>query len=99
MNPEMVGWMGGGIGAVIGIIGALIGTYFTVKNTSSQAERAFVMKASVVCWVFTLSFVAAMLLIPSWHKHLLWIPYAVLLIVGIAFWNRTQARLRQPQQH
>ncbi len=98
MDPETVGQLGGWIGAIvgsgIGVLGGLIGTYFTIKNTKGPRERAFAIKASIICWVLVIAFVAAMLLIPTWHKHLLWIPYAILLFWGIRAWNKTQFRIR-----
>jgi len=101
MDPETIGrlggWIGGIVGGGIGVLGGLIGTYFTIKNTKSARERAFAMKASIICWILVIAFVAAMLLIPTWHKHLLWIPYAVLLIWGIRVWNKTQFRIRNEE--
>lgn len=84
-------------GGIIGVLGGLVGTCFTIKNTKSPRERAFATKASIICWVLVIAFVAAMLLIPTWHKHLLWIPYSVLLIWEIRVWNKTQFEIRNDE--
>ena len=94
---KLGGWIGGILGAVVGVLGGIIGTYFTVKNTKGPRERAFAVKASIVCWVFVLVFVAAMFLIPTWHKHFLWIPYVVLLILGIRIGNNRLAQIRKEE--
>ena len=104
MDPETIGRLGGWIGVIVGgiggIVGGVIGTYFMVKNiknTKSPRERGFVIKASIIGWILVIAFVAAMLLIPTWYKHLLWIPYAILLILGIRFFNKTQFRIRNEE--
>ena len=91
------GWIGGILGAVLGTLGGVIGTYVSIRNTNGPRERAFAIKASIVCWVFVLAFVAGLLLIPGWYRHLLWIPYGILLFVGIRLWNKTQLRIRQEE--
>ena len=96
-NGQLWGWVGGGIGALCGILGGVIGTYFSIKNTRGPRERAFAVRASIVCWIFVLVFVGAMFLIPTWHKHLLWIPYTILLIVGIRICNKKFAQIRNEE--
>ena len=91
------GWIGGILGAVLGALGGVIGTYFSIRNTNGPRERAFAIKASIVCWVFVFAFCAGMLLISGWYKHLLWIPYVVLLVFGIYWWNKAQFRIRQEE--
>jgi hypothetical protein len=102
MDPQSIGslagWIGGVVGCGIGVAGGIVGTYFTLKNTNGPRERAFAIKASIVGWIFVVVFVAAMCLIPTWHKHLLWIPYTLLLLWGIRVWNRTQFRIRNEEK-
>lgn len=98
MDPSTLGgWIGGILGAAVGVLGGVIGTYFSIRNTNGRRERAFAIKASIVGWVLVLAFAAGMLLIPGWYKHLLWIPYVVLLVFGIRWWNKTQFRIRQEE--
>ena len=91
---QLGGWAGGLLGVLLGILGGAIGTYCSVRNTRGPRERAFAVKMSIVCWVFVALFVAGLFLIPGWYKHLLWVPYVLLLVVGIQWSNRVQARIR-----
>src|SRR5262245_48340981 len=97
MKPAMWGWIGGIVGGAIGLLGGVIGTYFSVKNTLGPRERAFVIKASAICWVFVTAFLVAMFLLPSPQRFLLWVPYAVLLPIGIRVWNKKQMRIRKEE--
>lgn len=97
MKPETVGLIGGLLGSVIGVLGGAIGTYYTIRNTRGPRERAFVVKASVLCWVLVISFLVAMLLLPTPQRYFLWIPYGLLLPLGIRAWNRNQARIRKEE--
>ncbi len=69
MDPETVGKLagpiGGIVGAGIGVLGGLVGTYLTLKNTKGPRERAFAIKASIIGWVLIIAFVAAVLLVPT----------------------------------
>lgn len=97
-GEAMAGWIGGIVGSVIGILGGLFGTWCSIRNTNSPREREFVVKASVMCWVFVGGFLAAMFLIPSPFRFLLWIPYPFLLVAGIVYWNRGQQRIREEDE-
>lgn len=97
MKPETVGLLGGIVGSVIGVLGGAIGTYFSIRNTRGPKERAFVIKASVLCWVLVAAFVAAALLLPPPQRYLVWLPYAILLPLGILAWNRKQSRIRKEE--
>ena len=97
MNPELVGWIGGILGALIGVAGGLIGTYYSVRNTRGPRERAFMVRVAVGCWVLVLTFVAALFLTPAEYRYWLWLPYGLVLVLGIGWANRAQARIRQEE--
>lgn len=100
LSPQTVrilAWAGGLLGGAVGVLGGALGTYAGVKNTRGPRERAFVIRAAVLCWALVLAFVLGLLLIPGWYKHLLWIPYVVLLVLGIRSWNRAQLRIRREE--
>lgn len=94
MDPQTAGTLGAWLGGGIGVLGGLVGTWFSIRNTQSPRERAFVIKASLICWALVIAFVASLLLIPTWHRHLLWIPYSLLLVWGIRRWNKMQLRIQ-----
>jgi len=91
------GWILGIGGAVIGLMGGIIGTYFSIKNTRGPRERAFMLKSSVVCWLGITVFLGLLFTLPSPHRHFLWMPYVVLLPLGIIHSNRTQQRIRKEE--
>jgi hypothetical protein len=99
MGPgELGGWIGivgGTVGSVVGIAGGAIGTWFSIRNTRGPRERSFVIKASLVCWVAVTAFVVGLMVLPSPQRFFFWIPYAILLPLGISLFNRKQAELRR----
>ena len=90
MNSGLIGGIAGG---VIGLIGGLVGTCASIRNTSGPRERAFTVKASIIGWIAGLIFLA-LLLLPSPWRFFLWLPYGILLPLGIIKWNKTQQRIR-----
>jgi len=93
----MWGWIGGIAGGVIGLIGGVIGTYFSIKNTIGPAERSFMIKSAVVCWFAGLIFLGLLLALPSPYRWFMWIPYSILLPLGIIYGNRRQQAIRQEE--
>ena len=94
MNPELIGLIGGVVGGIVGVAGGLLGTYFSIKNTKGPLERAFVIKASIACWIFVLAFVFGMCLTPGLYKLFLIPIYVVGLVASILLWNKKQAQIR-----
>jgi hypothetical protein len=97
MDPQTLGLLGGLAGAAIGVLGGAFGTYVSIHNTQGPRERAFVIRASVICWVLAVTFVATVLLLPSPHRYIVWLPYAVVLFVAIRLWNKGQSRIRKEE--
>lgn len=97
-------WIGTIAGSVVGILGGVCGTYCSIRNSRVPRERAVVIRAAVECSVFVTLFLVLLLgglfLLPvpyAWLTHLLWLPYALLLVLGIRRWNTVQARIRQQE--
>ena len=93
----MGGLIGGTVGGVGGVAGGIIGTYCSIKNTKGPKERAFMWKASIVCWLAIGLFLGLMFLLPNPYRYFLWIPYSILMVLGIPFINRTQQRIRKEE--
>jgi hypothetical protein len=49
---------------------------------------------SLVAWLGVTLFLVLLFILPSPWKHLMWIPYGVLLPIGIVRCNRRQAAIR-----
>jgi hypothetical protein len=94
MNTGLIGGVTGGI---LGLLGGIVGAYFSIKNTNSQRERAFIIKCISVCFIAVSVFCALMFTLPSPYRHLLWIPYSILLPWGIRVVNRKQQRIRETE--
>ena len=92
MNAGMVGGL---IGSIIGLAGGAIGTYFSIKNTKGPLERAFMIKASVIAWIAISVFLILMFLLPNPYRHWLWVPYGILLPLGIIKLNKKVAEIRE----
>jgi len=93
----MWAWIGGIVGGIIGIAGGILGTYFGIKNTNGPRERSFMIKSAVVCWIAMLIFLGSLLGLSSPYRWLLWIPYGILLPLGIIYGNRKQRAIRQEE--
>ena len=88
------GLIGGIVGSVLGVIGGAIGTYFSVTNTGSPAERSFMIKVSIFFWVAIVLFLALLLTIPKPYNMVMWVFYGILLPVGIIKTNKGLAEIR-----
>lgn len=84
-------------GAAVGVLGGVLGTYATLKNTKGPRERAFVVRASALCWVLILAFVVAIVRIPGWYNLIMFIPYVILLVFAGWWWNQAQMRIRREE--
>jgi len=95
MHP---GWIGGIVGSVVGLAGGIVGTWAAIRHTEGPKERAFMVRASIVVWALLLLFFALMIGLPSPWRHLVWIPTAVLLPLGILRWNRRLQEIRTAER-
>ncbi|MDD2237922.1 MAG: hypothetical protein PHG65_12020 [Kiritimatiellae bacterium] len=91
------GWIGGIAGGVLGLAGGIIGTYFSVKNTNGPLERSFMIKSAVVCWIAVLIFLGLLVGLPNPYRYFAWIPYSILLPLGIMYGNRRQQAIKQQE--
>jgi hypothetical protein len=88
------GLIGGIVGGAIGVLGGLVGTYFSIKNTAGPRERRFMIRVAIVAWIVVSAFMAGLLLLPMPYNFLLWIPYGIALPLAILWCNRRQQRIR-----
>ncbi len=90
-----VGLVGGIVGGLIGIAGGAYGTYNSIRKTDGPLQRAYMIKASVVTWVAVIVFIVLLLVLPRPYNFLLWIPYGLLLPLGIVRMNKRLAELAE----
>ena len=60
-------------------------------------ERRFVIWASILCCVYVCAFLAVLFLFPQTRPGI-FVPYAIILATGIAYWNRRQSLIRREEQ-
>lgn len=92
-------WAGPILGSLIGILGGAFGTYCSIKNTKGPRERAFMVRASVVCWVGVTIFALGMWLVPVPYEYGLIGIYVVALLLAVRHWNRRQAVIRAEESN
>ena len=97
LTPEMIGLLGAVFGSVIGLAGGLLGTWMSLRNLPSGAQRDFMKKAAALGWAGVLGFTATTLLVPAPWIWLLWIGYVPLLLWFIRYVNHTLAALQASQ--
>ncbi len=91
-----IGLMGG----AVGVAGGFIGTYFSIRNTNGPRERKFMIKSAMVGWIAIVIFVGSILGLPDPYRFYMWIPFAILLPLGISYGNRRQQAIRiEESQH
>jgi len=83
------------IGGAIGILGGVVGTYFSVHNTRTPAERRFMIRASIWTWFGVALFLGVLFLLPSAWRWVAWLPYVVILPIGIRYINKRQRATRE----
>lgn len=94
---EIAGLVGGIVGCIGGFAGGMFGTYCSIKNTNGPREKSFMVKASIVCWAAILFFLAVLFTLPTPCRWLVWIPYPLLMFIGIKYLNGNQQRIRQEE--
>jgi hypothetical protein len=94
MHPGMLGAI---VGGSLGLLGGVVGTYCSIKNTNGPRERRFVVKVTFWGWLGIGVFLAGLLLLPHPYRFLMWIPYGILLPLSIRIWNKKQMQIRQEE--
>ncbi len=87
MDPGWIGMVAGG----------LFGTCCGIKNTNGPRERAFMVKASIICRLYVLCYLLLMVLLPRPYGWFAAIPYALFLCLGIVYANRIQRSIRREE--
>jgi zinc transporter ZupT len=83
------------LGSCLGIAGGVIGTWASIRNTRTPAERRFLIRCSLAVWAGVILFMLALYLVPQPYSYLLWPLYIVALLGGIRWINLRQAKLRE----
>lgn len=91
MDLRLLGIIGG---SAIGLLGGIIGTTMSIRNTAPGEERRFAIQFAVGTWIGVTVFLIGLFAIPRPYNFLLWIPYAIALPLAIQWGNRKQGAIR-----
>lgn len=94
MDESLWVYVGGGLGAVLGLAGGYFGVRASLKHAKSDEERRLVWRFSAAILVMIGLLMAGLLLLPPPYNWLSWIPYAFVLVASIQYANKLQAELR-----
>ena len=94
LTGPQIGSIGGILGSILGIAGGAFGTYCSIKNTNGPLERKFMIKVSVWTWIALTIFLGLLLGLPSPYRFFMWVPYGIMLPLGIRYINKRQAEIR-----
>lgn len=97
-----MGIIGGVGGSLIGLGGAAFGTACSIRNARSPAERALMVKAAWVGWIYSLALVGFFLYVAFcqrtwfesiWFQGIFWSIHATVMGVSIPLLNRKARQL------
>jgi hypothetical protein len=94
-TDQMAGLYAGIGGSIIGVMGGVIGTYFSIKNTNGPRERAFMVRCAAVMWLVVTTALTVAVLVP-WGRFVGFLPLLFLAPV-ISRMNRAQERIRREE--
>ncbi|MBD3217313.1 MAG: hypothetical protein GF310_03490 [candidate division Zixibacteria bacterium] len=94
MHPGLIG---GILGGTIGLLGAVYGTYCSVKRAQTAKERHFILKAAALMTLALAAFLILLLTLESPWRFLLWGAYGIALPLGIVYINKKQQAIRQEE--
>ena len=72
-------------GPIIGLAGGILGTAQSILNTQTPRERKFVVRMSVVIWIFVLTAMALLFSLLYLGKHFHW-SSTTFMLVNCGFW-------------
>ena len=87
-------WLLAGLALAIVVCGGVLGTILALKHTRGPLERAFVIRACVVCWMGGILSVAGLVFIPAPWKFGIAILYLVKIATSFLRWRRRRLELR-----
>ena len=97
-SNQMAGWIGGirGIaGLILGGLGGLVGTHLSIRRSNRPRERAWEIRAALVCWLGLPLLLVGLWWIPAPYRFLLWLLVYLLLNWGIRTMHQQETEIRQ----
>jgi len=82
------GLTGSILGVVVGLVGAAVGAFVTIKRATSPRGRADWIWCTVVIFLLVASFAIAFAFTPGWYRFLWFLPYGIGLALLVRCGNR-----------
>ncbi|QDU49806.1 hypothetical protein [Gimesia panareensis] len=97
MDQNSFIWIGSIGGILLGVLGGMLGTWCSIRNTSGPRERAFMVRTAAVMWLLISFFLLLLYFLAEPWNRLIWIPYTIALTTGIHYCNRRQQSIREAE--
>ena len=94
LTGPQIGYIGGILGCILGFAGGAFGTYCSIKHSKGPLEKRFMIRASVVAWIGMSILLALLIGLPAPYRFFMWVPYGILLPVGIRYSNKRQREIQ-----
>ena len=98
MDPSLYshpGFIGGMAGAFLGLLGGVLGTWFSYRNANSEKERRWIILYAASIFIFCTAYIFLSLAVSETIRTVLQIIYSLLLIVLIVGVTRHLNRLHR----
>ena len=82
---------------IIGLLGGIFGSYFSIKRTNSPKEKSFIIKIVIAGWLGIIIFLALLTLIPAPYRMFLFVPFSIIMSIAIIKGNKIQAKIRKEE--
>lgn len=97
MDNSTMAWIGAIMGGVVGVLGGATGVYFSIKNTNGPKEKSFIIKIAIISCLAIMLFLLFFFVIPFPYGFILFVPYGIVLPIGIIYLNRKQQEIRKSE--
>ena len=82
---------------IIGLMGGVIGSYFSIRKTHGPKEKAYITKIVIAGWIGIIVFLALLSLTPPPYSMYLFVALTVILTITIIKGNKIQAKIRKEE--
>lgn len=94
-----IGLYGGIIGGVLGLLGGIYGTYRSYRTANGPMERRAIITFFLCTLLFVSLFLILLFLTPTEQRWLLYLPYALILPLGLIIGVRKINSAHQLERH
>ena len=84
---------------IIGLMGGILGSYFSIKRAIDSKEKAFIIKIVIAGWIGTTIFLALLFLTPTPYRIFIFVPYSIIMTITIIKGNKILAKIRKEESN